>query len=104
VLTLIIGTWNFAGEQFPIKMGTSSKWNWASDGSKVDGSVELLADKGVKWKNVLSTGGSWELKDSEKILKLKFNSVEHELRYKDGKAIVMIPSRTPPSIMTMISM
>ena len=90
-----------SGSPLPIKEGSTSTWIWAHDGTTSDGVLELLADGRVKW-YYGDRQGSWELRDGGKILDITFNSVFHELKYKDGKANLIVPSRTPPSSMTII--
>ncbi|XP_063687917.1 uncharacterized protein LOC134821166 isoform X2 [Bolinopsis microptera] len=87
---------------FPIKENSTSTWNWAHDGRTNNGVLELLGDGAVKWNNG-DRHGSWGLRDNGIILGTTFNGFYHELRYEDGIATLVIPKRSPPSTMTLIS-
>ncbi|XP_063686856.1 uncharacterized protein LOC134820410 isoform X2 [Bolinopsis microptera] len=90
------------GSLFPIKENSTSTWNWAHDGITNNGVLELLGDGAVKWNNG-DRQGSWGLRDNGTILGTTFNRRYHELRYEDGIATLVIPKRSPPSTMTLIS-
>ncbi|XP_063695005.1 uncharacterized protein LOC134826540 [Bolinopsis microptera] len=91
-----------SGSPFPIKKNSTSKWNWAHDGITNNGVLELLGDGAVKFNNGRRQG-SWGLRDCGRILGTTFYGRYHELRYEDGIATLVIPKRSPPSIMTLIS-
>jgi hypothetical protein len=82
-----------------MKEGTSSKWYWAHDGSNTNGVIEFLSDGGVKWDDG-DRHGNWKLRDDGTLLETSFNNIYHELRYVNGKAILIVPSRSPQSTMT----
>ena len=91
-----------SGSVFPIIDGSESTWNWAHDGTNVNGVVTFLADGRVKWDNGRSHG-FWRLRDGGTILETEFNRIEHTLYYENEKATLIRPIRSPPSTMIIVS-
>jgi hypothetical protein len=65
--------------------------------------IELLSDGGVKWNDGGRQEG-WKLRNNGTLLEIEYNGVRHELRYENGKGVLMAPSRSPQSTMKMIPM
>jgi len=80
---------------------SESTWDWAHDGTHVDGKLKLLAGGKVQWDDG-GEQGSWSLTayDVNRII-IVFNNINHTLCFKDGgqSAVLEEPSRNPASQM-----